>query len=629
MRKPAATGQRAPVGGRAIRIASVLFGCLAFAMTGEPARAQETKVHASVDRTRIRPGDRITLTIDIQGSAAGKATAPDISRIVDFDVVGGPSVSTRFQWVNGRSISSKRFRYSLRPRRVGRLRIPPIGLLIAGRSHSTRALAVEVLRGGGRPGSGSGLGPRMPSPVPDRSASDDSSRSTTEDVRVRAEVDLREVFVGQQVTLSFLLDTQPDLLGVSVQASPAFPGFWAEEIKLPDNFDARRVQVAGLPYTRYTLMKRALFPTRTGDLTIPAVTYQVQVRRRPTDPIQSFFFSPIDRLMRSTRPVTIHVMPLPEESQPPGFAGAVGDFALSVTADRTESLVNDAIGLKVRIAGEGNLNAVTSPPLPDLPDFKQYPPKVASKSSVRRDRLRGERVWDYVLIPMAPGEQRIGPVRFSFFNPKVGEYRTVWSAPITIQVARGEGEQGSPYGTVAQSDVRRLRRDINYIKLAADGLRDQSRPFYRRAWFTLLLLVPVAADVGIFAFALRRDRWRANARFRRQRRARKVASRRLKEASRRMIPTVSRAFYTALAQALTEYVADKFVTPGAGLTHQRIEELFASRGVPDHLRRGFHRTLEACDFARFAPGAADAQQMARALKGAEETLAALDRSFSA
>ena len=629
MRKPAATGRRVAVGGRAIRIAPILFGFLALAMTGEAARAQETRVRASVDRTRIRPGDRITLTIDIQGGASDQATAPDLSRIVDFDVVGGPSVSTRFQWVNGRSTSSKRFRYSLRPRKAGRLRIPPIGLLIAGRTHTTRALAVEVARAGGRPAPGSGRGPGTQTPVPDRSAPDDSSRSTTEDVRVRAEVDLREVFVGQQVTLSFILDTQPDLLGVAPQASPAFPGFWAEEIKLPDNFDARRVQVAGLPYTRYTLMKRALFPTRTGELTIPAVTYQVQVRRRPADPIQSFFFSSIDTLMRSTQPVTIRVMPLPEESKPPEFAGAVGDFALSVTADRTESLVNDAIGLKVRIAGEGNLNAVTSPPLPDLADFKQYPPRVASKSSVRRDRLRGEKVWDYVLIPMAPGEQTIAPVRFSFFNPKEGEYRTVWSAPIAIQVARGEGEEGSPYGTVAQSDVKRLRRDINYIKLAADGLRDQSRPFYRTAWFTLLLLIPVTADVGIFAFALRRDRWRANARFRRRRGARRVASRRLKEASRRMTPTMSRAFYASLAQALTEYVADKFDTPGAGLTHQRIEELFASSGVPDHLRRGFHRTLEVCDFARFAPGAADADQMARALKGAEETLAALDRSFSA
>ena len=96
-----------------------------------------------------------------------------------------------------------------------------------------------------------------------------------------------------------------------------------------------------------------------------------------------------------------------------------------------------------------------------------------------------------------------------------------------------------------------------------------------------------------------------------------------------MVPTMPRAFYTSLAQALTEYVADKFDTPAAGLTHQLIEELFSSRGVPEHLRRGFHRTLESCDFARFAPGAADAQKMARVLKGAEETLAALDRSLSA
>lgn len=307
----------------------------------------------------------------------------------------------------------------------------------------------------------------------------------------------------------------------------------------------------------------------------------------------------------------------------------MGDFALSVLADRTESLVNDAIGLKVRVAGEGNLNAVTGPSLPDLPEFKQYAPKVTSASNVRRDRLRGEKVWDYVLIPMAPGEQTIPPVRFSFFDPRAGEYRTVWSGPIAIQVARGEGEGGSPYGAVAQKDVRRLRDDIHYIKLAPAGLQDRSRPFYRSSWFVALLLTPVAADLGILAFALRRERSRSDTRTRRERRARRSARRRLKEARRSMNPGSSRAFYASVALALTEYVADKFDTSAAGLTHQQIEELLAGRGVPDHLRRTYHRCLEACDYARFAPASADPSHMTRAIKSAEETIVALERALAA
>jgi hypothetical protein len=596
--------------------------------------AQEPTVRATVDRTRIRQGDRLTLTIEVLGGPSSRISTPDLTRIEDFDVVAGPSVSTRFQWINGKSSSAKSYKYALRPRRSGKLRIPPVSLLIGGKTYSTRALSVVVLSSAARPAprkptpSSPGTSPRSPTGPGARQAGP-AATTVGEDVRVRALVDARQVYLGQQVTLTFILDTQPDLLGVGLKDSPTFPGFWAEEIKLPDNFDARRVQVEGIPHVRYTLMKRALFPTRTGDLTIPGMTYQIQVRRRNTDPIQSFFFSPIDTLTRTTPPVTIHVKPLPEEGRPQGFTGAVGDFALSVSSDREESLVNDAIGLKVRIAGEGNLNAVTSPPLQELVDFKQYEPKVTSSSGVRRDRLQGEKVWDYVLIPMAPGEQTIPPVTFSFFDPGETKYRTVWSAPIVIQVARGEGDGVSPYGAVAQSDVRRLRRDIHYIRQAPGGLEDRSRPFYRTPLFAVLLLTPVAADLGILALVLGRDRRHATARFRRERRARRMARRRLKEALRRMSPASSRSFYAAVALALTEYVADKFDTSAAGLTHQRIEELLAARGVREGLRRSFHRCLEACDFARFAPASADSGEMARTLRGAEDTLIALERSLAA
>ena len=198
-----------------------------------------------------------------------------------------------------------------------------------------------------------------------------------------------------------------------------------------------------------------------------------------------------------------------------------------------------------------------------------------------------------------------------------------------IQVARGEGDGGSPYGPVAQNDVRRLSTDIHYIKQATGGLRDRSRPFYRTNLFAALLLMPVAADLGILALVLGRDRRHATARSRRERRARRVGRRRLKEALRRMTPASSRTFYAAVAQALTEYVADKFDTSAAGLTHQRIEELLASRGAREGLRRSFHRCLEACDFARFAPASADVGEMARVLRGAEDILIELERSLAA
>ena len=95
-----------------------------------------------------------------------------------------------------------------------------------------------------------------------------------------------------------------------------------------------------------------------------------------------------------------------------------------------------------------------------------------------------------------------------------------------------------------------------------------------------------------------------------------------------MGPSTARAFYAEVARALTEFVAAKFDTSGAGLTHDRIEDFLASRGVVDEERRQFHRCLEACDYARFAPASSGSEEMRRTLQEAEEIIVRLERSLS-
>jgi len=603
------------------------------AVAAPAALAQEINVRARVDRNRVGEGGQVILTVEVSGPTLGEIAPPDVSGVVDFDIVGGPMPSSRFQWINGRTSATKAWAYALRPRQTGSRTIPALGLLVGGRTYRTQSIDIDVVPGGtgasptpggvppgvrGGPGRAGGnpRTPAEPEAAPGR-------------VLVAADVDSRTAYVGQQVTLRVLLDTQTEILNLGSKDSPTFPGFWAEEIKLPENLELRRIQRGGEAFNEYTLMKRALFPTGSGPLSIPSMTYQVQVRRRSQDPIESFFFTPTETLTRRTEPIIVQVQPLPAASRPDDFTGAVGAFTLTVTADRSESRVNDAIGLKVRVAGEGNLNAVNALPLPELSDFKQFAPKVTTSTSVVSDRLRSEKVWDYVLIPLAPGTQTIPPVRFSFFDPRAGAYRSVASAPVPIQVAKGGEGSGSAGPIVSQSDVRQLRRDIHFIKQATDGLKDWSRPFYRTPLFLALLFLPVAADLGVFVVARTRDAQRATAGLRRRRRARPLALKRLKEARRRGSPSTARAFYAEVASALSDYVAAKFDIPAAGLTHDRIEELLVGRAVPEDARRAFHRCLEACDYARFAPASSGAEEMRRTLIAAEESVTKLEKSLGA
>jgi hypothetical protein len=64
--------------------------------------------------------------------------------------------------------------------------------------------------------------------------------------------------------------------------------------------------------------------------------------------------------------------------------------------------------------------------------------------------------------------------------------------------------------------------------------------------------------------------------------------------------------------------------PASGLTYDRIEEILAARGVAEQTRQRFRRSLEACDFARFAPSSSEKEEMERAAKSAGEVIEELE-----
>src|SRR5262249_55753018 len=154
----------------------------------------------------------------------------------DFDISGGPAVSTRYQWINGVSTSSRTYTYSLTPKKVGKATIPALGLLVQGRTLRTRAIDITVApRGSIRsPNGPPPAGPRGAVPRDGGGQGGQGRQAAPISLRLRAETDQRAAYVGQQITLRLVLDTQTEVLNAGPLDNPTFPGFWAEEIKLPD-----------------------------------------------------------------------------------------------------------------------------------------------------------------------------------------------------------------------------------------------------------------------------------------------------------------------------------------------------------------------------------------------------------
>lgn len=604
----------------------LLVVTLAVAQGDPGAAVDDTIVTARTDAARIGEGDALTLTVEVRGTSPSGVEDPDLSGLADFTIAHGPalSTSTSMVWSGGQASSStsKQFTYVLFPKRRGTLTIPSLPIRVAGRARQTDPIVIEVVEGR--------VHQTAPGNARGRRQLGGGAREAAEpagEVYVEAQADRKEAWVGEQVLVTYKIFTQMDLVELpSPQQLPSYTGFWVEEIPFDPRSSIRRVTLKGKEFLEVTLMKKAIFPTTSGDLTIDETVFGVPIKIRGADPFDSIFFTPTRTLMRKSQPITVHVKPLPGQGRPASFAGAVGRFTLTVNADRENARVNDALGLKVVVKGTGNIRTVGEPLLPPLPDYKKYDPKVDEKREITKDRLAGTKTWDYVLTPLAPGHQDIPPIRFSFFDPAKGAYVETSSQPLPVAVQRGDGTTVAAGPSGARREVTAFGRDVRYIKPVA-ALSDRSTPFHRSALFIALLVAPVAANMGLLVYVRRREHNFMNAGAVRGRRAPGFARRRLRQARHLLHPGKSREFHAEVAHAVSGYLGDKLGVSASGLTHGMIQELLAARGVDEATRTDVARCLERCDYAGFAPvapGLAEMQQLAGA---AEQAIARLERGL--
>ena len=587
------------------------------------AAADEPTVTARSDARRIGEADSLTLTIAVEGRTDGLVEEPDLSGMADFTIAAGPSVSssTSMIWRNGQASSStsRQYSYILMPRRRGTLTIPTVTVKIGNRSYRTDPINVEVVEG------------RVQSAPPSRSratpprARPGDPGEVQGDLIVESTVSRDRVYLGEQVLVTYSVLTQVDLADVpSPQQLPSYTGFWVEEIPVDPRATLRQVTRDGKEYTEFVLMKKALFPTASGRLKIESTAFGLPVKVKSRDPFDALFFTPTRMVFRQTTPITIDVAPLPESGRPASFSGAVGQFRLGVKADRTETTVGEAIGVQVQVEGTGNIRVMGAPTLPPLPDYRTYDPKVAEHREIREDRVTGEKSWDYVLTPLLSGRQDIPPIRFSWFDPVKRDYVEQQSDPIPIQVAKAAA--GDPSAAVRR-EVVASRRDIRFIKPAA-SLLSASAPYHRSYTFAAAMAIPVLLNAGLLLAVSRRRHQQSNAGLIRQRRAPGFARRRLKTARALMNKGEPVAFHQEVARALTGYLADTLGASASGLTHQRIAQLLAERGVSETLRADLARRLEACDYARFAPDQAAPRAMEGVLEDAGLLIARLQREMT-
>ena len=542
--------------------------------------------------------EQFNVTFVIEGSAPSDFSwdAGD-----DFQLVWGPqkgSVST-YSNTNGHSTKSSQttYTYILMPKSVGKFSLPAAHATVKGKDIQSDPWGIEVVADSGRQ-----------SQQQERQSGSSAAVTgsvSSDDIYLSFDLSKSDVMVGETVTATLKLYQRVNLVGFENVKFPTFNGFWSQETKAPTNLEFHRESVDGKIYNVALIRSWTLVPQQSGNIVIDPTemvsVINIRVDRPSTGSIFDEFFQNDYQSIRkrlTTDPVTVHVNRLPDGA-PSSFGGGVGKFSMTTSLSRDELSVHDAASLEVRVTGNGNISLLNAPKVNFPPDFEVY--------DVKTSDIPGGKLFEYPFIPRSHGDFVIEPVEYSYYDISSRRYVTLRGDALPLTVLKGSGQTAdSTAGVlvpgVQRRDVRNVGSDIRFISTALPSFVPAGTFFAGSLWFWLTLVLILAAAASAYFLLKSAAARRADVVGTKNRGAVKMARKRLLQAEDFLRKDLYTAFYEELHRALLGYVSDKFNMDAADMSKDNISGKLSESGVDKAVADDFVSLLDACEYARYAPG---------------------------
>ena len=586
----------------------LLLSVMIVLMTGVKAVAQEVSFTAQAPQA-VAVGERFRITYKVNTRDVKEFRAPDMKSI---DILTGPATSTSSSTtiINGQVTSNTTITYTFTAvaTQEGDVELDGATAKANGKQVTSNSLVIKVLpadRGSQTQGSQRQGGSQQ---AQGQQSSGSSTGISNEELFMMATVDKTTVYEQEALLLTFKIYVLPSVNLTSMgNRMPDLKNFHVQEVELPQQKEFQLEHYNGRNYRTMVWSQYVLFPQHSGELEIPATTFESIVSQpiESTDMFDFFFnagrYTEVKKNL-TTRAIKINVNPLPQ-GKSSAFYGGVGDFSLSSTISSTDVTANDAVTVRVILSGTGNLKLIKTPELKFPQDFDIYDPKIDNKYTIKGGRQTGNKVYEYLVIPRHAGQYTIPALEFQYFDPKSGTYKTTKTQEYTLNVAKGQGggESQTSVSYVNKEDLKYVGQDVRFHSTPL-ALKSGKGGFYGSTLFYVLLVLPLVILLALVAITRKRIADSANAAKVRVKKASSVATRRLKVARKLMKEGRKNEFYDEMMRALSGYLGDKLAIPTAELSKDRIGETLRDRKVADDTVSQVIGLLDDCEFARYAPG---------------------------
>jgi hypothetical protein len=642
---------------RALFVSLILFiSCAAVV-------AQEIEFQVMPAASKVGTQDAFEVRYVIKN--ANRAQSFSLNELRDVQVVGGPSQSSNMSIMNGERSVSLEITYVFKAKRKGNIVLPVGIISIDGREYKSNAVAISVIEGTVRTQPqrrsrnpfddpffdqdpfeddmfaamqrqqqqmmqmlqrSGGMRQMMPQQRQSQNAAPPQAEITKDNLGnnlfIKVDVDRTQAIVGEQVTASYKLYTRVPM-EINLTKLPSLNGFWSQDFKLPQIPKPTLQVVNGKEYQVFEIKRTALFPTQSGILELdPAeasgmarILKPKRVRQENPfgdDPVLNHFFGSMmmsdpdfDNQYMTTYdyedvkvnlksiPIKINVSALSETNRPPSFNGAIGSYTLESTIDKTELSTDDVASITFKISGTGNLKLMNAPNIQFPNEINAFDVEQSDTITNRNNIIAGYKKFTYSFAPQSAGTFTIPATDFSYYDPELKQYKTLTSPSYVIHVRQGKDLENS--SAKLPSDIHDIHSKVRRIE-KSKPVNLPTSPLY---WGGFAL--PMLAYISLLAFRRKEDKLQENVVLFKNKKANKIALKRLETAERYLKMSAQNSFYEETSKAVWLYLSDKLGIPLSTLSKEVAIQKLSDKKVSAIIQEELFRVTDECEMALYAP----------------------------
>lgn len=582
----------------------------------------------------------------------------------DFQPAGGASIGNNISTFNGEISASMSFTYAFKPNKIGKLKLPQCVVVVQGRKYVSNLINIDVVkgslaaRGRSNPRDNASYGqdpfqnmvdnsrrmrelmrkihdeawgkadqsPNAAASTPKKNNLEPTRDNLEKNLFIRVEVDKTKVLVGEQVTASYKLYSRIPTR-IQLTKLPTLNHFWTQDFDIPSPPKPVREDLDGVPYQVILIKKSALFPTQAGDLVLDAaegegvarIRKSVKMQRKnpfrdlmEDDPffgssfsslfmddpfyndafVDVYNYEDIDVKLKS-KDVIIHVEE-PQHNKPENYSGAVGQYTMESNINATEMTTDDIGILTLTIRGSGNIKLISPPSVAFSSNVDAFEPLVKDTiTGKKNNKISGYKTISYRFTPNASGVMKIPPITFTYYDPERQKFDTLKTPEYTLTIKPGRNNKSALHKL--PSDIHDIAdENTNLFSNATNNLL--SNPLYWSAY-----AVPSLLFLGLLAFKKKEEKEKSNVALFKNKRANKVALKRMAQAEKHLRAGEQNKFFEESAKAIWLYLSDKLNIPLANLSKEIATSLLEQKKVKPELLEELFLITEECELALYSP----------------------------